>query len=99
MFEEPGAVGTNENNESKAGSLSAAETSEQRDNRDWRVQLFPLQFDFAKAMAERTGQSMEEALVNYTTVHHEITRRYDRDANDPVWKEYLEGLQTAEDPT
>ena len=60
--------------------------------------FFDLQLQFAHKVAALSGMSVAQALLEYTNLYIRFGLGRDFDPAQPTWREYVAGLQTADDP-
>ena len=59
--------------------------------------FFDLQLQFAHKVAALSGMSVAQALLEYTNLYIRFGLGRDFDPAHPAWREYVAGLQTADD--
>lgn len=59
--------------------------------------FFDLQLQFAHKVAALSGMSVAQALLEYTNLYIRFGLGRDFDPAQPTWREYVAGLQTADD--
>ena len=59
--------------------------------------FFDLQLRFAHAVAARTGRALADVLLTHTNLYIRFGLGRTFDASHPVWRQYLAGLQSADD--
>ena len=59
--------------------------------------FFELQWQFAERVAAISGMPREQALLHYTNFYIRFGLGREFDANDAVWRIYIDGLQNASD--
>jgi len=59
--------------------------------------FFDLQLQFAHKVASLSGMSLAQALLGYTNLYIRFGLGRDFDPAQPAWREYVAGLQTADD--
>jgi hypothetical protein len=59
--------------------------------------FFDLQLQFANTVAGLSGMSLDRALLEYTNLYVRFGLGRDFDPALPAWREYVAGLQTADD--
>jgi len=59
--------------------------------------FFDLQLQFARKVAALSGMSVPQALLEYTNLYIRFGLGRDFDPAQPTWREYVAGLQTADD--
>jgi len=64
---------------------------------DFSLAFFDLQLRFAERVAHICSLSFEEGLLTFTNLYLQFIDR-SFDPAHPIWQEYLEGLQKAQDP-
>ena len=60
--------------------------------------FFDLQLQFAQKVAALSGMPVAQALLEYTNLYIRFGLGRDFDPAQPIWREYVAGLQTADDP-
>jgi hypothetical protein len=59
--------------------------------------FFDLQIRFARRVAGLSGMPLDQALLDYTNLYIRFGLGRDFDPAQPAWREYVAGLQTADD--
>ena len=59
-----------------------------------------VQLDFARRMAELSGESLENTMIDFTQIRTLMSIRVTREDADKVeaWRTFVDGLLAAEDP-
>lgn len=60
--------------------------------------FFDLQLEFARVVASAAGLRPDRALLDYTNLYVRLGLGRSFDEADPVWRRYVDGLNTATDP-
>ncbi len=61
--------------------------------------FFEINLCFAQKVAEISGQSFDNTLLHYTNLYIRFGLGWDLSPTNPIWQEYLDGLQQAVDAT
>ena len=64
---------------------------------EYSSEFFRIQLRFARKVVEVSRQSLESALLHYTNLYIRFGLGWDLDAANPIWQEYLKGLNQAKD--
>ncbi len=59
--------------------------------------FFEINLCFAQKVAEVSGQPFHSALLHYTNLYIRFGLGWDLSTPNPIWQEYIDGLQQAED--